>query len=229
METKTYYLGVDSSDTALKLIDSLSFFKVVDMKTAQVKYDHEDRMSLGIHSIKKPEGAIIFFTGSFTPKETAEIKALAKYNYDPMMESVTKLMTQTKLKLEKQNILTPHEILGQQTTYQDIDRVMSGESIDQLTDLEGVPGKTMTKFKQTIKSPHIHGAITAGFSIIAMALCSKYLCAKPIGYLSLAIPPFIATLHSSLLDKYKERRSMKTWYWVTAIIIATAVVIFIHL
>lgn len=229
METKTFYLGVDSTETALKVIDSLSFFKVVNMKTAQVKYNHEDRMSLGIHSINEPKGAIIFITGAFTHKESAEIEDLAEYSYALMMEPAVNLMNKTKSNLEKHNIHSPHVILGEQKNDKNIDVAMPGKSIITVTNLKIVQGKTMTKIKQTFKSPHIHGSLAAGFSIIALAVFSKYICKTPIGYLSLAIPPFIATIHSSLVDKYKERRFMRTWYWIAAILLSTAVVILIHL
>ncbi|OGU61005.1 MAG: hypothetical protein A2V66_09645 [Ignavibacteria bacterium RBG_13_36_8] len=87
----------------------------------------------------------------------------------------------------------------------------------------------MSKFRELLKSPHIHIALAAGFSIIIMAFVSKRLLPKPIGYLPLAIPPFIATLFVSLLSKYKDAKFCKTWYWVVAILGATALIIVLHI
>ena len=52
---------------------------------------------------------------------------------------------------------------------------------------------------------------------------------EPIAYLPLAIPPFIATLYEALLNKYKESRFLKTWYWITAILISTIVIILFYM
>ena len=49
----------------------------------------------------------------------------------------------------------------------------------------------MSKFKEAIKSPHIHIALAMGFSIIVMAYFSKRILPEPMGYLALAFPPFI--------------------------------------
>jgi hypothetical protein len=87
----------------------------------------------------------------------------------------------------------------------------------------------MSKFKVAIKSPHIHIALTIGFSIIVMAYFSKRILPEPIGYLSLAFPPFIGAIFELLLDKYKNSWFCKTWYWVVAILIATALVIIFHM
>ncbi len=87
----------------------------------------------------------------------------------------------------------------------------------------------MTKLKELIKSPHIQIALATGVSIIIMAYVSKRLLSEPIGYLSLAIPPFIATIYEAIFNKYKDSKICTTWYWIVAIFIATASVIVIHM
>ena len=153
MEKKTYFLGVDSIDTALNVIDTLSFFTVVDRKTVQIKYAHEDRMSLGIHPNKDPAGAIVFFTGAFTLQETAEIKALAKYDYVPIMQAVSKLVTKTVVDLEKQNVRTTYEILGAQKTATDINRMKSEISKQQVSEVQDVLGTIKEVPVQPISIP----------------------------------------------------------------------------
>ncbi len=87
----------------------------------------------------------------------------------------------------------------------------------------------MEKFKDFFKSPHIQIALATGFSIIVMAYFSKRVLDEPIGYLPLAIPPFIAAIFESLLGRYKDKRICTTWYWVTAVLIATVLVIVFHM
>ena len=87
----------------------------------------------------------------------------------------------------------------------------------------------MSKFKELVKSPHIQIALATGFSIIVMAYFSKRILPEPIGYLQLAIPPFLATIFESLLGKHKESKICTTWYWVVAILVATAFVILFHI
>lgn len=86
----------------------------------------------------------------------------------------------------------------------------------------------MSKFKKQIKSPHIHISLATGFSIIALAYASKRILPEPIGYLPLAVPPFLATIYESVLSRYKGRKICTSWYWVVAILIATALVIALH-
>ena len=44
----------------------------------------------------------------------------------------------------------------------------------------------------------------------------------------MAVPPFVATVFETLLGKYPESKYMKTWYWVVAVLVATAIVILLH-
>ncbi len=86
----------------------------------------------------------------------------------------------------------------------------------------------MSKFKESIKSPHIHIALATGFSILLLAYFSKRVLPEPLSYLSLAAPPFIATIYESLLAKHKDKKFMKTWIWVIATFVATSLVIILH-
>jgi hypothetical protein len=83
----------------------------------------------------------------------------------------------------------------------------------------------MSRFKELVKSPHIHISLATGLSIIVLAYFSKRILPEPIGYLPLAMPPFIATIYESVLAKYKDSKICTTWYWVVAIVVATALVI----
>jgi predicted histidine transporter YuiF (NhaC family) len=83
----------------------------------------------------------------------------------------------------------------------------------------------MKKLKELIKSPHIQIALATGLSIIVMAYVSKRILPEPIGYLPLAIPPFIMTVYEYVLQRHKDARICTTWYWIAAIFIATALII----
>ncbi len=87
----------------------------------------------------------------------------------------------------------------------------------------------MSKFKEAVNSPHIQIALATGFSIIVMAYFSKKILPEPMSYLSMAIPPFIATIYESLAGKYKEHKLLTTWYWITAILASTALIILLYI
>jgi len=80
-----------------------------------------------------------------------------------------------------------------------------------------------------MRSPHIQIALATGLSILVLAYVSKRWLPEPIGYLPLALPPFIATLYESLLSKYKESKLLKPLYGILAIIISTILVILFHI
>ena len=86
----------------------------------------------------------------------------------------------------------------------------------------------MSKVKEAINSPHIHIALATGFSIIILAYFSKRILPEPIGYLQLAIPPFLATIFETLLGRYKDSKICTTWYWIVAVLVATGLVIGIN-
>ena len=86
----------------------------------------------------------------------------------------------------------------------------------------------MKKFKKLIKSPHLQIALATGVSIIALAYFSKKILPEPIGFLPLAIPPFIASIYEAVATKHKNKKITTTWYWLTAIFVSTALVIVLN-
>ena len=64
----------------------------------------------------------------------------------------------------------------------------------------------MKKLEELIKSPHIQIALVTDVSIIVLAYFSKKILPEPIGYLPLAIPPFIATIYEAVANKYKNKK-----------------------
>jgi hypothetical protein len=89
--------------------------------------------------------------------------------------------------------------------------------------------KVKAKFTEQIKSPHVQLALAVGTSILAMAIASKRLLPEPIGYLSLAIPPFLGTIYETLYSKHPDSKLCTPWYWILAIVLATALVIALHM
>jgi hypothetical protein len=87
----------------------------------------------------------------------------------------------------------------------------------------------MSKIKDFFKNPHVQISLATGISIIVLAYFSKRVLPEPLSYLSLAAPPFIATIYESLLAKHKDSKYMQTWIWVLSIFIATALVIILSL
>jgi len=86
----------------------------------------------------------------------------------------------------------------------------------------------MNKLKEFFKSPHIQIALSTGVSIIALAYFSKRVLPKPIGFLPAAIPPFIALIFEGVLSKHKNKKIATSWYWVTAVLCATALIILVY-
>jgi len=87
----------------------------------------------------------------------------------------------------------------------------------------------MLSLKKMLKSPHIQIALAAGSSIIAFACFSRWVLLNPISPMLLAIPPLIEAFYEGLLKKYKDAAFLKTWYWVTAILLSTALIMILHL
>jgi hypothetical protein len=90
-------------------------------------------------------------------------------------------------------------------------------------------GKHLSKLKEILKSPHLQIALATGVSIIVMAYFSKRILPKPISYLSLAIPPFIASIYEVVAKKYKDKIISTTWYWVITILFATVLIIVLNI
>ena len=86
----------------------------------------------------------------------------------------------------------------------------------------------MNKLKELLKSPHIQIALATAVSIIAIAYFSKRVLPEPIDNLPTAIPPFIALIFESVLSKRKGKKIATTWYWIAAILLSTALIIFLY-
>jgi hypothetical protein len=87
----------------------------------------------------------------------------------------------------------------------------------------------MSKLAENIRSPRTQIAAAAGASILALAVASKWLVPQPIGYLAHAFPPFLAVIYEAVSSRHPESKWCRTWFWVAAIVVATAVVILLHL
>ena len=87
----------------------------------------------------------------------------------------------------------------------------------------------MSKLAEQIKSNHVQLALAVGASILAMAIASKWLLPKPIGYLSQAFPTFLAAIYEAAYAKHPDSKLCTTWYWIVAIVLATALVIVLHM
>ena len=114
LTNKSYYLGVDSVDTALDAIDSLSFCSVFDRAKAQVKITNIDRIRVMIMPTGDAGGAITIITGAFTPDEMLGIEAMSKYEHKPLREEVAKVVTKTVADLQTKGVSMTHHILGDQ-------------------------------------------------------------------------------------------------------------------
>lgn len=86
-----------------------------------------------------------------------------------------------------------------------------------------------SKLAQQIKSPHAQIAAAAGASILALAISSRWLVPSSFGYLFQAFPPFLAVVFEAVYAKHPDSKICTTWYWVLAIVIATALVIGFHM
>ena len=86
----------------------------------------------------------------------------------------------------------------------------------------------MPDLKEYLRSPYIQIAIAAGVSILAFATSSVWLPMKPLDPLLLTIPPLIEVIHGALYKKRKDAWSMRTWYWVCAILVSTAFLILLR-
>ncbi len=71
-------------------------------------------------------------------------------------------------------------------------------------------------------------ATAIGISIIVMAYMSKRVLPNPIPYLHLAIPPFLMTIYEGLSSKEKYAKYCRAPFWIAAIFVATAIVIWVN-
>ncbi len=97
------------------------------------------------------------------------------------------------------------------------------------TKLQAFKGFLSDWFVEQIKSPHVQLALAVGSSILVMAIASKRLLPEPIGYLSQAFPPFLGVIYEGVYKKHPDSKLCTTWYWIVAIVLATALVIALHM
>jgi hypothetical protein len=83
----------------------------------------------------------------------------------------------------------------------------------------------MSIVKNFCFNPQIQIALAAGTSIIVLAYFSKKVLPEPLGYLELAIPPFIATLYEGAIKKKKAAWYGRPVVGILAILLATVLVI----
>jgi hypothetical protein len=96
--------------------------------------------------------------------------------------------------------------------------------------MKGVRIKNLTKdLLKEFKTTHIYIALTTGFSIILLAIFSKWILSEPIEYLALAASPFVATIFESFYSHKKDSKICTNSYWVLGILGATAFVIIFHM
>jgi hypothetical protein len=86
----------------------------------------------------------------------------------------------------------------------------------------------MPDLKEYLRSPHIQIAIATGVSILAFATSSVWVTMHFLDPLLLTIPPLIEVVHWALYQKSKDAWYMKTWYWVCAILVSTALLILLR-
>jgi len=83
----------------------------------------------------------------------------------------------------------------------------------------------MADLKKHLRTPEIQIAIAAGVSILALATSSAWVTTTFYDPMLLTIPPLIEIVHWALSQKCKDAWYMKTWYWICAILVCTALLI----
>ena len=86
----------------------------------------------------------------------------------------------------------------------------------------------MAKIKDLLKSAHTYIVFVDGLSILAMAIASKYFLKTKINPFFLALPALVVVCYEGLANHKKYRRFANPWYWVIAVILATAGIILYH-
>ena len=76
--------------------------------------------------------------------------------------------------------------------------------------------------------PKIQLALASGVSIVVLAWFSKRVLPEPLGYLELAVPPFLAAVFETATTKVKGRWYGRPWCGILLVLLATAAVIGRH-
>lgn len=85
----------------------------------------------------------------------------------------------------------------------------------------------MSRLKKWVRSSHVQIAFAAGSSILIIASVSKWVIKEPINPFLLAVPPLIEAAYEYVLKRNKDSKITKTWYWVAAIMISTALILLV--
>jgi hypothetical protein len=80
-----------------------------------------------------------------------------------------------------------------------------------------------------LHSGHIHVALALGASIIVLALVSKRVLPEPMDPLYLSITSLIMLGYETVVGTKKYRRLERSVYWVLAIVLATTLIILLHI
>ena len=83
----------------------------------------------------------------------------------------------------------------------------------------------MSKSIDSFRSHHIQIALAAGAGIIVLAYALKRVLPEPMHSLALAFPPSLAVSGDGLITKSGKAWYGKAWVWISAILIATLLVI----
>jgi len=116
MTNANYYLGVETINDAANAIDSLSFMKVLDKATLQVRITNDDRIKLSVGPAAKNDdlskGLMIYLGGMFTDAEINEIKSLSRLANGRVTNMVAEFVARQAVSLQKQGSFATHIILG---------------------------------------------------------------------------------------------------------------------
>lgn len=83
----------------------------------------------------------------------------------------------------------------------------------------------MSKLKEYLRSSHIQIALASGSSILIIASFTGFILKKPMHPFLLTVPPLIEVAYEYFIKKNKESKICTTWYWVTAILVATTLIL----
>ena len=88
LTSKNYYLGLGSVEAAFKAVDEMSFCKVLNRNTGEIRVVGADRIRVVVgpadadNATQRTQDTLLWFGGAFTSEEMAEIEQLAKHS-DP--------------------------------------------------------------------------------------------------------------------------------------------------
>ena len=115
--TMNYYLGVKKIKDAANALDELSFFKVLDVSTMQVRITNDNRIYLRVGPASSDDdmskGVMIWIGGSFTISEMNEIEKLARLADNSVTTMVAEFVAKQAIAMQSKGASASHRILGQ--------------------------------------------------------------------------------------------------------------------